>query len=507
MRKLNTTLLLLVFLSFIPDLVSAQSITVKQSEEAPDYEYEVFRPAPGSFIAINYGSTHGAFSYKRNYSKPTITGYDKNMKEVYTRRFEELEGNRYLGAIEFDKKLHIFCADDEKIFSLPFDAVKAQAAGKLTEVLTATNEPESFYKGFSPDSNYCFAAFACPHPRKSYQQFEGVIMDKNMKVITKFSFQLEKIKSYIDNTTFVLSPEGTLYVVNQIRVKPEKNDFRPFQYLLTEVNKEGKTVTTALNDLPTGRLSNIVWTNSKSGLAFTGLLSKTEKEAFQYLVAGEFSSWSKKITGLKELALANAPFWGQASGEFLLLMKTRGISANVKMVKYFILPDGAKIMVLQPLESSTYFTSSNRAYTTTHAGSVYILKIKKELELEWMQAIPLGQHEASYQIYCGVLPVLQNNKDLYIFFHDYIQNTGAQPAEAKEMGLGSSWPSIQLTSFHVNDKGALNRIKIASYTPDEHRFAPGWPNISAEGEAVITLYHHRNLGKSTYKLGLLNIKQ
>lgn len=508
MRKVKAVLFFLSTL-LLSTLLSGQSITLSESTKLPDYVFEVFRPVPGTYVSFNYASAHGAFGYHRNYNKTFVTGYDKEMKEVYSHPVEELKGNTYLGAIEFNKRLQVFYADNKDISYFTFDAVKGLAESKPSIVFTTTNKPISFYKGFSPDSNYCFAAFESSHQNKGALIIEGVIMDNKWNVLTKFSFSLEKIKSYVDNNSFVLSSDGILFVINKVRVKVGKDDYRPFQYILTEVNKEGKTVSTYLNDLPSGRLSNIVWSNGKKGPAFTGLLSKSEKEAFQYIVSGQFSSWSKKITDLKESALGTAPFWQQASGEFLLLMKTRGISANAEMVKHFTLPDGTVIMVLQPSEVSNYL-SGNRSYTTTYKGSVYILKIKPDKELEWMQAFALSQNEYTYPIYSGILPIMQNGKDLFLFFHDHIQHTGAQPepnAKAKAVPLENSWSQTQLTSFHVNEKGHLNRIRVENYVPDKHRFAPVWPVATYEGEGIFTLYDHKNLGRSTYKLGLYKINQ
>jgi hypothetical protein len=492
MRKLNTLLLLALSIS---GLVSAQTISINQSPGIPDGEGDVFIPAPDTYVAVTS-------------KRPKVTAYTRTMQTKYSHYIDEFADSKYIGAIQYNRKLYLFSNHKKDISLLAFDVMKGEVIGKLTPVFSITNNNNvgDFYKGISPDGSYSFAVFGSG--KKSNQDFVGVIMDNKMDVITKFSFQLEDMSDYIDNTTFIISPEGSLYAINKIRVKAEKKDYRPFQYLITEVNQQGQTVTTLVDDFPTGRLSNIVWTNSKSGLSFTGLLAKTKKEDFQYIVSGEFSSWSKKVTGLKEIAIGSAAFWPQASGEFLLKVKEKGVAADAEMVKHFILSDGTILMVLQPIETglqTSHYVMPGHSVNTTRVKSVYILKIKKELELEWMQAIPMAQHELNYKVYCGVLPILQNNKELYIFFHDYTRYTGPQPEQRpNEIGLGSSWPSIQLTSFHVNEKGALNRIKITNYIPDDmHRFSPHFANATGEGIGVFTLHHRPSgaLGGHSFPLG------
>lgn len=498
MRKFALSFIITASLWHQPDHLFAQSVNVRESTVLADYLYEIFKPVNGTTVSIFYNR---AFDYYME--KPFVTGYDKDMKEVYSHPIEELKKRKYLGAIEFNNKLQVFCVNKKEILSYPFNPATGKGEAQPAPIFSASKKPEQFYKGFSLDSSRSFAVTSL---KANKQVFEGVIMDSKFKVLTHFSIQLDNKTPYVENTTFVMSENGSLYMINKFSVSPKKEPYKPFQYIISEVKANGKVTTTQIEDLPEGRLSNVVWASDSNGLSFTGLLSKTINESFQYVLSGKFNGLSQKITDIKESPLGTAPFWSTATGEFLLTMKQRGISANVDLITHFTLSDGSLLLIMQSTEDNGMLMPSGNYLALTNTGSIYITKINPNHELAWMQAIPSKQHERSYPIHSGALPVLKDGKDLYIFYHDYIQHTSDKPeATFKDLGLVTSWVSTQLAVFQINETGDIKRVKINNYTPDELRFAPRKPYVLFNGVAVFTLFQHRNVGRSKVKLAQFSI--
>jgi hypothetical protein len=507
MKKNFLTTLLAAALCF-PVMIAAQSVTIKEvADRQSDYTRDFFRPVPDRYLTIHYASPHGPFSYKRNTKHTEIIGYDAKLNEVYNTPIKELSGNKYLGSIVLDKKLHIFYSDNKKVFRCELDPNTGAVTGTPANVFTATDKPISFYSGFSADSAYCYAMFRCAPFGEKDEKFNGVVLDRKMNVVTKFSFKLEKLRSYIDKTTCVLSPEGLLFIVNSIKVKPSKKDYRPLQFLVTEINKEGNSVTTHLDQLPQGQLSNMVWKTNKNGISFTGLLSATEKEGYKTILSGEFNSWQKKITGIKQAPFSEATYWQRASGQLLQQIKSEGINAKAELINSFEGDDGSLTLVLQPTDI-VFRLRGNYSYTDAYTFSLYIVKVSPARELNWVQVIPLNQHEPFFPMYSSAISLCPNKKDLYLFFHDSEKN--AKPGTDEKLTgiiLSDSWDSnIQLVAAVIKDDGSLSRSPVGKNIDPDHHLAPREEHAVCDNEIIYTSYNRRNAGRSTYKLGLIKIQ-
>lgn len=503
MNKSFITVIILAAHLF-PAIVYCQAITIKESpKEKADYLHEFFKPATNHYIAINYASPHGAFNYNRDAKHTEITCYDSSLNEVYSAPVKELSGNKFLGGIEVDKKLHLLYADNKKVFRCELNVSNGQANGSSTEVLTSSTKPEKLFKGFSPDSNYCFAMFT----DEKNKIFAGVVMDKQLNILTKFSFELGKLKKYIANTSCVLSSEGLLYIVNCVRVKSSKKDYRPLQYLITEISKEGQTVTSAVTDLPTGRIDNMVWKPVKNGISFTGLLARTEKENYLTIISGEFNSWQKKTTNLKESTWSDAAWWQKATEKYLQQFKTGGISTKKSLVTSFSCTDGSVILVLQHTQIIVT-QRGNFVYSNSTTGDAIVLKVNPEHQLDWLQLVPMGQREPFNPIYSGVIATCPNKKDIILFFHDHQVNFRSEPSEFfSSVTLSNTWDKVnKLAAVKITQDGTATRNAVgASNDPDFH-LAPRKPFFVTGNEVIYTSHNMKIAGRSTYKPGVINIR-
>lgn len=140
MKKAFITTIIVVA-HLLPAMVFSQAITIHESpKEKADYLHEFFKSDPNRYIAINYASPHGSFGYDRNTKHTEITCYDSSLNEVYTAPVEALSGNKYLGALEVDRKLHLLYTDQKKVLRCELNLSNGQANGPSTEILTTSKK-------------------------------------------------------------------------------------------------------------------------------------------------------------------------------------------------------------------------------------------------------------------------------------------------------------------------------------------------------------------------------
>jgi hypothetical protein len=491
---------------FQPCFAQKQAITIKEMvDQEKDYLHEFFRTGDNRYLTFNYASPHGNASYKRNYNKTFLVGYDAKLNQVFNTPVRELAGNKYQGGLEYNGGLHIFYADGKKIYRYEVDGNTGNAKGAPVQVMTVKQDPEHFYKGYSADSGFCYILFDYDTERGATSTYEGVVLDKNLNVVTTFAFAMRKLDNYIENKTCVLSQEGLFYMVHAVRVKSKK-EFRPLQYLLTEISKDGKEATSLLEDLPEGRFNNVIWKPTKNGLSFTGLLAKNEKEGFKYILTGNFNSWQKRLSDIKEQDFTTSPWWQSATDKFLKEVQAGGLTPGINIVNSFINDDGSMTMVMQFTEIK-YTFSGNYSYTDSHKGSLYGMKIRSDGSLDWLQVVPCSQSESTYPIYSGAIVLQRKNKDVVIVFHDNEKNYKRKPEENFfGMGLSGSWSdACQLTAIVIKDDGTMMRTAVGKNMDPDHHMAPNKPFIAYDNEILYTSYHDRNLGRSTYKFGVIRL--
>lgn len=485
-----------------PCISVAQNIVSKETAEPKDdYLHEFFRTSSGSYLAINYASPHSAFSYKRNYDKMQIVGYDDKLNEKFVSFNKELAGNKYQGVVEVNKQIHVFYAEGNKIASVEINPATGDSKASPVQLLTLKQDPEHFFKGFSPDSNLCFILFDYETDKGKSMQYEGAILDKNLKVVRNLSFGLEKLEEFIANTATVLTNEGSFFMIHGIRTK-EKNVFRPFTYHITSIDNEGDLLKTMLQQMPTGWLNNVIWRPAPGGLSFTGVLAKEENSGFKFILSGNFISAEKKLENIKEVSIVDQPWYKTVAEKFTKQTTAGGLYQAARTTKSFINPDGSVIIVMQSV-SVSYSARGNHTYTNTFGRYVEVLKVNADGGFGWHHTIPLYQLETSPN-YCGVVATQQNNKDIVIAFLDNPKNNTRKPNDdVKRINVNDG--GGQPVAVIIKDNGAITRTLIKG--PNEPGFflAPQHPYAGYENEILYTSYNWKSAGKSKYKLGVIKL--
>jgi hypothetical protein len=498
-----------IFLSFfylIPLIGIAQNYSVKESATlVTDFLHEFFQAAPDHYLALNFSAPHGAFSLKRDDMTTIATTYDKNLRQIRSSPIKELGGKKYETALEFHGHLELFFSDQKRaVYKSEFDISKGGLTGITEELFTNPNENATYLKGFSRDSSYTFLLCKSFDKKGKDEAYYGVVMDKEMNVVTKFSFFLEGLREYIGSTACVLSDQGLLTIITGVRVKASKADFRPLQYLVTEVSRDGKSGTSQISDLPEGLLANMEWTARENGLSFTGLMAKTKKAGYTGVVTGDYSSSEKKISNIRETDFGNTAFFQNASEKYLKELAKEGIPAEANLVATYTLSDHAIILILET--SETIVTSGSFSYMDTNSGNIYIVKINQKQEPDWVQIVPKKQQEPTSPIYTGTVSMPDGKDGVFIFFHDDERNEKLEGgSKAAGALLGGDWRHLHLAAVHVSADGNIAK----KYIVDDYRadllLAPAQPHTIYDHEIIYTSYNLKSLGRSTYRIGAIKV--
>lgn len=499
----RTLSLAMLAISLTPAIGYSQTATIKESTtEKGDYLHEFFKPEPNRYISIDYAGPEDIFGHNRNFGSTKITCYDSSLNEVYAVPVKALKGEKYLKSIDIDQKQHIIFASNKRISRFELNPADGQAKGSPVELLTVSKKTETAYTGVSSDKNLGFAVFT----DEDETFYEGVIMDKQLNVVTKFSYPIGKIKGRIRESWCILSPEGTLFIVNRIDVSSGTSDYRPKQYLVTEITKDGKTTSTPLTDLPPGLIHNMVWKVDKNVLSFVGLLSRAEKEIYTVIISGEFSSAQKKITNLNQSLITDAAYWQKATGKSLLQYQN-GIGTGNEIVSSIVGDDGSVTMVLLTT-GMTYINRGSYYAFDAHTRDAVVVKISPGHELDWLQFIPLSQQESNTLSFSGLIATSPNKKDLLLVFNDNIKNHTLQPDDphAGVTLLKDKWyQDIDLTVAHISENGTLTRRSASAKADPDFHFTGREPHLTTGNEIIYTSYNVKNAGRSKYRPGVIRI--
>jgi hypothetical protein len=296
--------------------------------------------------------------------------------------------------------------------------------------------------------------------------------------------------------------------VNAIRTKSEKGDYRPLQYLVTSIDKEGSAKTSYMAGLPSGRLDNLYCTPAINGFTITGMLSKSEKEGFTTIFTGQYDNEQKKVINQKQTVLSIEPFWKKIPGSRWREGKPDGIPPTANLVRQFYNDDGSSTLILQQKEE-IHTVNGNFSYSDYFEGSIFVVNIKNSGELGWIRMVPYYAVETPRPIYSGFIAIQKNKKDLYIIYHDLEKNTTREEDDMPEMiALDKSRiRSTRLVAVTIKLNGVKTSSVVDGKEDDDFHIAPHQTLTTYDGMAMCTFYEYKNAGRSNYKAGLIQVRQ
>ncbi len=503
-KYLKLSLVILVLFTFC---ANAQKYKFAESETVvKDYLHEFFQVGPDKYIDVNYASPHGAFSLNRDDRNTIITAYDKTLKQVYSSPVAAFKGLRYVAGISSNSQLYLFFTDDHNNVS-KFQLNDGNGtAQQLDKLFTVPGKFQFFESGYSSDSSYCY--LVCSNRNNTSENaFDGVIMDKQMKVITRFSVAANQSPKDISNIQYMLSNDGLFYIIAAVKGNTTKEVYAPLQYNIMRFDKDGKPATMTLPDVPPGLLDNMAWQTTSNGLFFTGMLSRTEKAGFTTIVSGLFDVQQKKVINMKAAEIS-----GQIS-------KT-GIPVSFRLVASYILSDKSMYFVIEASSHSTYDnfsawtarggsggTMSQYAGGTNYwSGLAYVIKLSPGKEIEWIQSVVKSQLEPSAIRYTGMITLKDNYDGIQLFFHDMRKNEQVEDNnKLKGVILQGRMKDIYLAAVHINKEGKTSKQFLLDNGDTDYHLSTVNYISTGNNKIIYTAYRYRNAGASSYKIATITI--
>lgn len=474
MKTIRTTILLFLASTVTTGLL-AQSYTFKESEPTiKGPQHEILLCPDGDYLTITY-------PYEDDKDPVIITRFDTKLSQRYNNAIQDLSSEHFRAAVYENDRLFLLCSNKEgAINRYEVNAKAGTLTGSPVSLfeLEAKEEDATFFSGVSHDKNFHYF-LAKEHKKKEKGDIlQGVILDRQMNKIAAFSYTTSEDRDNIQHYDYVLSDNGTLSLIYNVGVNTKKDEYTPYIYTIVQVDAKGKTNTMSLSGLPNGDLQNLSWTPENNQLLFTGLLSLQKKVGFTVILSGSFDPATKKTTDLRQTEvntlLTKAP-------DFMNEIRTKGIPSQVALLKTIPLSDGSKAMLLE-VNSDRFYQShyapamqnSNPAFnkpgmnngpgaftssysvTYHNRGDVYVLKLDRNNNPQWLDLVAKQQEEADLVITIGIACTTDSKNNIHIFFYDNRKNTESNAAKVKVVS-GTDHKSNVLACVSVAPDGAMKK--------------------------------------------------
>ncbi|MBO9635528.1 MAG: hypothetical protein J7578_20660 [Chitinophagaceae bacterium] len=487
---ITSTFLLLLF---IPFLSSAQLATIQEPgyDQKTSYGFTMIMPENDKIFSLEYEYRYyWVPGVEQKWKNIKLTEYDKDLNIVSSQNIEPLHKTSFEGLLLRQLDLRIFCRNSKgEIIMSETDLRLKKTAPTPTFLFKPDKHFYKFYCGFSADSNFSYILTATGSGKDI--KYQGVVLNREYKVINKFAFKMEKIAKTIQSTLPFLSNAGSFCVLYAVRTKRNKDiGYIPYAYFLTEINDKGEGITTHLDNLPTGRIDNMSLRSENNILQFTAFLIKNENEGIKSVITGQFNSRAKKITDLKEVDLTVDPFWQSSKDPWISSWATNGIAYG-NLFNSYRMENGSEIVVMQNcVERTIEYWSGNSTKFKTLTNGYFITAIcfSPDLKIRWLHTIPLSQSEASNRTWVGHVSNWQRGKGLYILFNDNDKNVDLQPGkEIQNAALDGAWGDhLKTYVVKITEDGKFSRSPAGSYRDKRLHFAPGASNTSFGNKVLFT---------------------
>jgi len=509
------------FICFLPFLSQSQKYSLKEAEDVwDDYLHEqFFLPRTGQTLLFNYASPHGGFSYNRKTDNTTVIAYDTKMRKKYTVEVKELAGKKYETSIANNNSLFIFYTDkDGTVYKTEFDPSNGSTTG-TQKVFSYKADRQEFFKGVSPDSSHYFVSCKSSTGKSGSEDYTGVVMDRQMNTVAKFSTSSNAERRDIVATDQLVSNNGTMFILSTVEVKSERGSYYPFEQQIKQITADGNTTTSVLSNLPEGLFDNVSWSVDGNNIVFNGLLSKTKKGNYTSVVSGKFDVAAKKVTNVKEAELAQVSYIQTSTHSLVKDIVKEGIPTDVSLVSHFYNSDKSSYILLEENNSRNhsmgqYYATGGALGSTSQFGAtnyfndnVYVIKLSPPGEVVWLKVVAKKQIQSEREVYSSVAVMKDSKNGLHFFFNDHTKNTDAEPnKKVSTVHLNPKMNNTSLACAYITADGKMTKTILQNNEDAEHFFSPEGFSLVGNNKMLYTSYKARNMGKSTFRLGSLDVK-
>lgn len=497
--KCKLSVLTNMFIALLFQSSFAQQVVFKESGtiiNEKDYVFHDFAQTGTNYLIINYN-----YGYKDG----TIADfYDKELNLISTRRIDEMNGTSYRGFIQGKNKLCLYSVNNKnQVFHYQYTGDKGTIDSK-GELFSFKGEYTSFAKGYSKDSSYSFVLVVNSRGRNfnKMENFrDGVIMDKNLNIVARFSVAAQLKMTEVTGIHFSLSNEGVLNIIT-IGKGPgnnKKDGFRPSTYYITQVNKNNVSPDIQITDFPEGLLGSITWQTGEDPLSFTATISTTAEHETNAIVKGQFDIDHKKMTFSKISYIYNAATLAQSIKDNTSSnVPYRILYQRATLKKVFRLKDNSIIWILEYNNSIVKSTNVGE-YTYSYNSVITVIKMSSDHEILWISNISKDQMERSIPTFTSSIAVLDANNGVHILFHDDIKNYSVDAGKKTPyIVLQKDLDNTGLADVYITNEGKTTKKFVIDNEDTEYHLLPTQSTYTSANE-VISLSYKGN-GKSSYKI-------
>jgi hypothetical protein len=446
----------------------------------------------------------------------TISRFDQQLDEVYTRKISLLSHERYQSAWFDNGHIWLFCTDKtggltRYQLDIDFGSLTGQPL-PLTGLLEIDqfHKPAAFYTGNSPDSAFHYIVSATPAPRG--KDLYGILLNRQGEKTALFHTSLPATT----NSPIALTQanDGTLALI-YTSADPSAAE----RYAVLCINTDGHQSTFALSGLPEGRLRYTSWTAEGKTLRFSGWMNHSGNTGMTTVVTGSVDLLTGSVFNLRQTEVTTLLARALPAVQNRL---QNGLPAELTLLRQLQLTDGSRYVLfessghhlyqnhfspatqnpLAALGRSGTFTSlspSTQAVTYQSRGDVYVLKLDEANQPQWLDVLSKNQEEWDKVTAIGVGSLLDRQNRLHVFFYDSKLNGDACASEVTPFRADDP-RGFGFACISILPDGAMTKQFIL---PEDHRYRlmPELAFVDNKDEACFLAVR-----SAQYKLGTIALK-
>ncbi|KAA2238839.1 hypothetical protein F0L74_21735 [Chitinophaga agrisoli] len=443
----------------------------------------------------------------------SVAAYDGKMKQVYMNKLDQFSRQEYLTGTYNSGGLFLFGKTSAgQVMCTRVDDKTGTAAGAPVTLYTAKEGKFEYgiNTGKSADSSHYFNVHAYREKGQEGWTVEGVVMDRQMKVLSPFRYATPETDDEVKTCYYQMANDGTMIIVFKMEQKTQKDNYTPYKYTVVQINSKGKSTTSTLNGLPVGAFSCTSWKLDGSTLRYTGLMAKTKKAGCTHFITGTYDLQAKKTITTTETELKQLVTPAQTS-RYTKDIAEDGLPSDAFLADNISFSDGSRAMVFQTYSSYTY----QSYYANVHGGNsfkpsysvnmktrgnLYVLRLNADYEPQWIKAVAMDQEEPDLDLHLGATCVPDSKNGLQVFFYDVEKNASAEPEKRVAKVGASDIKHDKLAAVSISAEGKMKKSFLYDIDESDYHLSPERAFSLVDNQLVYIAIRHKGLSFTARKL-------
>lgn len=496
-KKIKPLFALLILSAFYGSAFSQRYNYSTADEGYSNLDHDVYYNG-NTILDVNYTS----FGKQKNLQATTC---NNDLKNIKTSDISGIGKNTYRFSFFNREKLYFFCSDkDESLYKYEINSKDFSAIGSPEKIFSFENDVTEYATAYSQDSS--FFSIICRHHNKKDENeiFSGLVMDKAMATVTKFSFTGKEPLDNFVNIQYIVSRNGLLDIICQLQEKARKKKDADLPYYnITRILKNGTSESGQVMGIINGGLQSINWYLNGDKLMFNGLTGDAEKRQYTSVISGGYNYADKKIEGLSTMEFSKSGYAAKSSDLSVKEIVENGLPANAFLKGANKLEDNSTLLVydLTGDRSSAQYsppgmsTIYNSKVTYSYGGESYVIKLDAENKIEWFHAIAKTQEEPGLHRFTGINYAIDSRGGIHIFFHDNTDNAEVFPKGKVRLANVGNINKHSLAVVHINASGEIGKKFLGDDSDFDFKMLPGNSSFFQNNELIFIGFKPKAIAK------------